>query len=296
VISVVLAMLRVRWRRALAVGLLAAFTVGVAAAVPACLAVADQAMVADEYAHASTDERTISEDISLRDDSIGDQDLATTETRRLSTPWSRTIFGLDIDVSTASGPPASKPSAAVPKLVFRQDYCDHLVLTAGRCPVAVREVLLDTDLAGLLGVSAGDTMPLWWAHASPEGGWAIVEPPVTARVVGIYRVADRADPYWGTEGYFALGAVDRGPATPIFAEPGTIALVKHSVEHQHVDAVLDAGALTESAMPAIRAALGTPRGTPLGALRSSSILALLDRVDRDRAALQIGRASCRERV
>src|SRR6185503_3644178 len=102
--------------------------------------------------HASAADLTVSEQIGLQNDQIGDQSLAADETRRLATPWSHTIFGADIDVSTAAGPPGSGPTASVPKLVFRQGYCDHLVLTAGRCPVAVREVLLDATMAQLLGV------------------------------------------------------------------------------------------------------------------------------------------------
>ncbi len=279
-IAVVGLMLRHRWRRALTVCLLAAFTYGVAVAVPAFLVAADHAMIANEVAHATTSELSVSVEQPVSVAKGRDRTFETTEPERLSTPWLDTTFAVAINVDTADAPPGSDPTATVPQLLYRQDYCAHVVLVSGRCPLTAREVLISPDLAALLHVAAGGQVRLWWAYISSTG-WVASPDNMAVSVVGIYRPADAADSYWGDEAYFSSGRM-----APILAERGTIDALAHGTETQDVDAVLKPGVLNDTTITSTRqwvAAAMTPSDTTPA---SSQIPALLARIDADRTTVR----------
>ena len=279
-IAIVALMLRHRWRRALTVCLLAAFTYGVAVAVPAFLAAADHAMIANEVAHASTSELSLAAQQAVDVSKGRDRSFEVSEPKRLSAPWLETTFAVAINVDTADAPPGADPTASVPQLLYRQDYCAHVVLVSGRCPVTAREVLIGPDLAALLHVQAGSQAPLWWAYIG-SSGWVASPNEMTVSIVGIYRPADPADAYWGGEAYFSSGR----PA-PILAERGTIDALAHGSETQNVDSVLEPGAITDATITSARRWVATAMTPTDTTPVSSEIPALLDRIDADRQTIR----------
>jgi len=93
--------------------------------------------------------------------------------------------------------------ALVAPLLYRDDFCDHATID-GECPDSPGEVLLSTELAGLLGARVGDDI-----------GYHLALEPNTEplRVVGLYRVADPFDPYW-LSGSTAVPADSGVPGVP----------------------------------------------------------------------------------
>jgi len=312
VIGILWSMIRGRWARAIAVCALASATIAIVAAWPAYLARADASMIATEIAHASTSEVTTSarqvisvnvgiaapsgpdasgdggssDTSSPPPDTTADTDFVPTETTRLTAPWFTTIYATDIDVDTASVAPGASEQATIPLVLFRQNYCAHVVITSGRCPVALREVLLDDDLAMRLHASIGAALNLYGVkqtslaeqRSKGVGLWQALPAYVAVTVVGTYRVPDRDDAYWGTEAYFSTASGDRGDVLPILTQPGTIDVLPHSERRENVDAELRTSAVTVAALPAIRSQVH-PFNT--------SIPAMLDRVDADRSALRV---------
>src|SRR5262249_22525931 len=152
------------------------------------------------------------------------------------------------------------------------------------CPVTVREVLLDTDLAKRLGVGAGDALPLYGVKFTVDL-WQPLRNFVTVTVVGTYRVPNENDPYWGTARYFSSACGNRGDVMPILTQPGTVDLLPHSERRETVDAVLRPTTLDAAELPALRAQLESDRHIGRIGSVSTSIPAMLDRVDADRAAM-----------
>jgi putative ABC transport system permease protein len=316
VIAIVGVMLRARWPRALAICVLATFTLAVAVALPAYLARADAAMIATEVSHASAAEATISARIDVpaattangspakvgrvgadgapttpttattaSGSATSASDFTAAETKLMTAPWLTTIYATDIDIDTANAAPDGSDRATIPEVVFRQGYCDHVVIVAGRCPAATREVLVDTSLAARLHVAVGDALPLYQARVTADG-W-VPEPAFgVVSVVGTYRVADVDDPYWGTQAYFSTAVAERGNVLPIFAQPGTVDVLPHDFERVYVDAVVRPAGLGGADLATVRDRVAAMR-RPTGQVTVvTSIPALLDRIAEDRTTLR----------
>ncbi|HKD96634.1 MAG TPA: FtsX-like permease family protein [Micromonosporaceae bacterium] len=295
-IMLVLRMLRVRRRRALGVLLIAAFTVAVAAAAPAYLAAADRAVIRAELGQASVDEMSMQATASVDLQHGDNRTFETGEPAKLSAPWLVTTFSVNTDVTVVPPPRSDHTLIFIPQLVYRQDYCAHVVLLSGRCPVAVREVLIDRVLADALHLGPGDTVTLAWSTQNSVNGWSPKGPPMAMSIVGVYRVDNPGDTYWGTAHYFAAVGGERGGAGPVLTDRGTLVVFPHQSnsgsqqsevdERQEVDAVLRPGALTPELIPAVRdrATHLIPRDSPYPV--SSGIVPLLDRIDADRATMR----------
>ncbi|HTF09112.1 MAG TPA: FtsX-like permease family protein, partial [Asanoa sp.] len=88
------------------------------------------------------------------------------------------------------------------KLVFRSGACDHLTITAGRCP-GDGELMVSERAVETLGFRVGEVLPLkadGGASRAAAGEPIPVNPTYT--VVGVYRIGDPTDPYWETTGFF----------------------------------------------------------------------------------------------
>lgn len=94
------------------------------------------------------------------------------------------------------GGPDGAPDAArtVVNLAYRDGVCGHLLVT-GACPPAGGEVLVPTELAAAREVAVGDPLPVRGSDRAPG----------ELRVVGVYRVADRTEPYWGVGDLVGIG-------------------------------------------------------------------------------------------
>ena len=279
-IAIVALMLRHRWRRALTVCLLAGFTYGIAVAVPAFLGAADRAMIGNEIAHATTHELSITAQQPVDVAKGRDRDFELSAPGRLSAPWLDTTFSVAINVDTAPTAPGTVPTAVIPQMVYRQNYCAHVVLLSGRCPLTAREALISPDLATLLHVTAGGQATVWWAYIGANG-WMISPNNITVSVVGIYRPADTADPYWGSEGYFTASRT-----APILTERGTIDALPHDTEVQNVDAVLRPAALTDATIASRRSWVSAAITPTDGRTVTSEIPTLLTRIDADRQTIR----------
>jgi hypothetical protein len=279
-IAIVLLMLRHRWRRALTLCALATFTYGVAVAVPAYVAAADRAMIADEIGHASIAELSVASQANIDVSHGRDRTFESSAPLRLSQPWLATTFAVAVNVDTAPVPPGDDPTAVVPQMVYRQDYCAHVRLTAGRCPLTAGEVLISPDLAALLHVTVGDDAPLWWAYIGPAG-WVASPDRMSVSIVGVYRPADASDTYWGGNAYFSDSRM-----APILTERGTIDALSHGGETQTVDAVLRPGAITDATIGRTRSWIASVTAQSGTDQISTRIPETLDRIDADRRTLR----------
>ena len=64
----------------------------------------------------------------------------------LTVPTFTVVFGVQYDVVVANG-----DRSAVPRLVYRDDFCAHVRIRTGRCASGAREVMLGRRTAELLG-------------------------------------------------------------------------------------------------------------------------------------------------
>jgi hypothetical protein len=288
VIGLVLGTLRSRPAQALTVALLAAFVTASAVAVPAFLAAGDRLVIEDEWPSA-TAERTIRASAVLDLGDRRDRGFESTVPAQLDRAGITAVFAAETDVNL------SRRGVVInPRLVFREDSCAHLVILAGRCPVAGGEVMVGAATARRLGLAAGDPVSLRQAIPIPpppaqfEGlGPNPAEPPMTAAVVGVFRVRDPGEQYWADQGYF-WSDPPRDVAEPIFTDRGTLEALGHSRERQSVDGLLDRAALRADRLAALRAAVAAAKrnSEAAGANTATSIPAMLDRIDRDRAMLR----------
>ncbi|MEV6526958.1 FtsX-like permease family protein [Longispora sp. NPDC051575] len=89
------------------------------------------------------------------------------------------------------------PQRALALHVYRQDICDHVTITAGRCtdPARPGEILLGVKAAELIGAQVGQPL----AYQVMVNGTAT---PRTGTVAGLYTPKDTLDGYWGRNNYF----------------------------------------------------------------------------------------------
>jgi putative ABC transport system permease protein len=117
--------------------------------------------------------------------SVPPEQLATVLPEDLRPLFSPPVYGMSVEVAWGIGKP--DPGG---KVVWRDGFCEKLVLTKGRCPSAPNEVAVSTADVKNFGPAIGTKLK---AVSSQYAGGG------TLRVVGIYR-ADNNDPYW-----FGLG-------------------------------------------------------------------------------------------
>ncbi|MCU1603424.1 MAG: hypothetical protein JWO22_4133, partial [Frankiales bacterium] len=108
----------------------------------------------------------------------------------------RRILSLQNSIHTAG-----KQGGVQSRLMWREGACDHLRITAGRCPTNPTDALISTRMARSTGFRIGDTVggcpgaqTSFDACQQPGGD-------VTIKVVGTYALPD-PDPYWFDAGYF----------------------------------------------------------------------------------------------
>jgi hypothetical protein len=95
---------------------------------------------------------------------------------------------------------------------FRDGVCGELVVV-GACPAAPREVLISAMLADQLDAAVGDELAVSLSTGEQS----------RVRLVGVYQVLDRADPYWGEVDLVALGSQLGGTQREaVFTVPETL--------------------------------------------------------------------------
>lgn len=108
-------------------------------------------------------------------------------------------------VGVAETPIVLQSGGAVGGLAYRPQACEHVSITAGRCPKAGGEVILSVRSADEIHVKVGAKVPVLpeprvygSGQFAPGGG----RRPVSWLVVGTYEPRDPTDLYWGLNGNF----------------------------------------------------------------------------------------------
>ncbi|MEV7626888.1 hypothetical protein [Actinoplanes sp. NPDC089786] len=257
-ISLVLAMLWSRRGQALGLGLLSLFAVASAVIAPGYVAATDQAVAAGQMANATAGERTLAvrtvSDPRRVDQGLPDPQTTVRELGSLlgSLDGFRFVYAAEIPAVGVEPDNADRT-----RLVYRQDLCDHVVTTAGRCLIDEGEALLGEEAARRLGITAGDRIELSFAAFDSDPrhpGYVSNGTPKSLTVAGVYRVADRADPYWGDRGYFAFDTGNR-PGEPVFTNRVTFESTDRGATDITVDATATASALSVGHLGALRSDL-----------------------------------------
>ncbi|MBU2664660.1 ABC transporter permease [Actinoplanes bogorensis] len=294
-IALVLAMVWARRGQALVLALLALFGVTAAVAAPAYLRAADRAIAAGQVATAAPDDLSLSvrafqndqRKVPAGSDPVG-PNLERDGAALLGMP------GFDYVYSVEYFSMGIEPTDAyATKTVYRQNVCDHLVMTAGRCLVGEADVVLPEETGRRLKLRPGDSIEMTFAlHVAPQG-----EPPHyiengRARrflVAGLYQVPSPGDVFWGRHAYFDPPAgLPPGAGRPVFVTNATVKATDRGAVETGLDASPRPGTLSVDNLPAVRTGLAAVESgvTLLGGgvdLRSG-LPDLLTRIDSGRAA------------
>nr|WP_236202881.1 FtsX-like permease family protein [Actinoplanes lichenicola] len=294
-IALVLAMVWARRGQAAVVALLAMFGVAAAVAAPAYLRAADRAVAAGQVETAAPDELTVAVRAFQTDqrqakpntDRVG-PDLEQNGSVLLGMPGYDYVYSVDYPSI------GIEPSVAyATRFAYRQDVCDHLVVTAGRCLIGEADVILPEATGERLKLAPGDSIELMAAiRVTPRGQPSYYAPNGTPKrflVAGLYTVPDQQDIFWGEHNYFApTSGLPAGANQPAFVTSATV----HAMDRGAVEAGLDAfprpGALEVDNLPAVREGLAAMQAgaTSLGGGVEfrSELPALLTRIEEGREA------------
>ena len=169
------------------------------------------------------------------------------------------------------------------RMIWKADACAHLVLTRGRCPGKAGEALIsERTLQGDYGWQVGTRLRMSNLPLVAPGFNQPAEPVATVTVVGAYRLASAADPFWQGRDYFnAHPGEGDGPDTvdAMFIDRAQLPpLFPVQVELQ-VDYPIDASQVRLSGVAALRAdveRLTQLRSNPgVGDTFSTDVLAVL---------------------
>ncbi|MBM2619736.1 ABC transporter permease [Actinoplanes sp. LDG1-06] len=294
-IALVFSMVWARRGQALVVALLAMFGVAAAVAAPAYLRAADRATASGQVETAAAEDLAIAVRAYQSDprtvkpgaDLVG-PDLERNGSVLLGMP------GFDYVYSVEYPTIGVEPSISyATRFVYRQDACEHLVMTAGRCLIGEADIILPEATGRRLELAPGDSIQLRAAvRVVPRG-----EPPFYAPVgvhkqflvAGFYRVPDPRNVYWGTHAYFAPSSgLPPGANEPAFVGSATLHAMDRGAVEAGLDAYPRAGALDVDNLPAVRDGLVAMQAgaTSLGGgvEMRSELPALLDRIDSGRDA------------
>jgi hypothetical protein len=165
--------------------------------------------------------------------------------------YPRRIFGIYAPTK-ATGPNGTVRTGAL----WRQNICQHLVITAGRCPTRPGQVLVSQRSTGpVYGWQVGRTinLPALQVQALNAKGFPIGVP-ARLTIVGTYRPIDSADPYWFGQNYFDALAATNGPDTVdavIVSRSEFTSLAPPMNAEVDVDLPLDVNAVHWSEVPSL---------------------------------------------
>lgn len=238
-ISVLLAMLRLRRFQALAMTLLAAAATLAAIAGPVYLASINKRVVVSEFQAATPADRTlsISGQINANGDFRGIDPSALIAT---VLPVRNFTWVTSLQYPALTKPIGSTKTPVAVTVVNRQDVCAHITVVTGRCMVGLGEIVLPVSLAAQLHLGVGATLPLAYATydsdmrtSTPSGSFT------STLVVGTYLPADPGEIYWGESNYFAVGV-----QPPILTATVTVSSMGPDIEKLNFDAVAGQAAFT----------------------------------------------------
>jgi hypothetical protein len=274
VTGLIVAVLAARRGQALVVALLAVFATAGAVAGPAYQQTAQRSVVEAEVATASALERSVQVTAIPGADWSGAA-FGTRVLPALKVPTFTVVFGAQYDIVVAGG-----TRSGVPRLVYRDDFCSHVRIRAGRCASGAREIMLGWRTAGLVGAEAGSEVRLATA-ALTRDGWQASNQWTRAVVTGIYDPVDPAEPYWAGRPFF--GGADRGAPEPAFATQATFGLVASGGISYSADLMTQPASFAPGRLDTLRADLAAIKlRLPGQATVNTNIPALLDRISANR--------------
>lgn len=275
-IALLLAQIRTRWGQALSLLVLSMVATGAAVSAPVFADSIDRAAAAEQAATASSRELMVSIPVTFHEWSESPSGhLAHAEAMSALGSF-EPVFTAEIRVR---GLPDDPRAHGLHRLLGRDGFCQQVVFSAGRCPVASREIALPRDLATSTSRSVGDQVTLVPA-VEMRGEIHDDGPPAVVTVVGIFDARDPDDPYW-TAALHPLGAGAQPAA--IFTNRTTVQTMAHVQERFHADAILRAEALTPEQIPRIRGQIADAArrlaGTELPPNLVTEVPSLLDRIE-----------------
>lgn len=157
-------------------------------------------------------------------------------------------------------------------VAYRENVCEHLVLT-GDCPTSAGEVVLPESLVRTLDLEPGDQL-----EVGTEG-----DQPLRVRVVGVYRVIDPDEAYWGDGSLVGLGSGSSSNRASVFTVRSTLR------GQERASYTYDLVATPRAFATADMGQLSTRLETELGQLRqqgytvtTTNLDTLMERIARDR--------------
>jgi putative ABC transport system permease protein len=241
-ITLVLSMIRARPAQALVVFLLATFAVAASVSAPAYEKSADRAVVAGVVAAASLDQHTVQVRYATTDDN--DTRFEEQAPQAFRIPGFNSIFSAEYD-----GFIDGKLNIA-PRMVYRDDVCQHIRIVQGRCFATTAEIVVSPSTAKTVGAGVGSTVTARQSFFDPQMGWSpdSTAEPVQLTIVGLYEPDNSGDAYWSDWNYFDQRLTDRLVTSPTFMSRGTAKLVPHTKERQGLDVVVAEDAITSDSL------------------------------------------------
>ena len=293
-IALVLAMLWTRRGQALTLALLSMVAVAAAVAAPAYLLAADRAVAAGQVATALPEELGFQLSSTHDDAAAGAGDDGSDVSFGEIGAALADLPGFDYVYATEYPTIGIEATAQIrSRFTYRQDVCPHLTIVSGRCLIAEGDVVIGEQAARRLHLAAGAPITLTYAQFSDDPRHPVFLPralPKQLTVVGVYRVADPLEGYWGAHGYFAADAGDRA-GEPVFTDAATIDAMDHGPADMSIDGRADPAVLRAEPTGVLRQRLEELRVRAgrlgPGVTLRTTVPDLLDRIDSGRAAARL---------
>ncbi len=298
-VGLTFALLRSQWVQALTVFALAALAVAAAVAAPVYVDMAGRAIAAQDIAAAPINQRVVlaADDLQVKA-APGDatqQALVDSSRRRdfehvapplMQTPGFDTAFAVGYPAFVESTVDITTEKNG--SLEYRENFCEHVVLVAGRCVAGPGEALVSEGRGYAVSATTWVTFgKLEGAGPGIPGVWVPSGTPCQLAVVGVYR-ADPTDPYWG----LSSGDMEQPGAEPVLADRRTVGACDHEAEAQEVVAYPRPGTLDVDDLDGLRDAVAATLTEGRGRIQlGSDINGLLSHIERDRAAVALVPAS-----
>ena len=266
-------LIRARWTALAIVAVLGA-GLGALAAVGAAYPqrTADR-LAADAVADAPLDQRSFR----LAADS-GEANLFETQISELrKAPGLTVVYGQELPVMGFTSSTSSM-------LMFREDFCAHLRMTAGRCPAGPGEVAVPAGQARILQIGLGAVLDVAEALYDEKLGWIPSgEGSEPFDVVGVYVPVDQHEDYWGSPNPFDT-RLDGTVIGPVFAPADAIRTIPHKTHLITVDIVVSPAVITGSTWDALREDVLLPR---MVSGPDDGLPDLMNKIEGDREYLRI---------
>ncbi|GAA3454014.1 hypothetical protein [Dactylosporangium matsuzakiense] len=271
--ALVLAMLRARWRPAVALFVLAALASAGVALAPRYLDRTEEGLIADQVAAARPDERSMVAAQTVERNDVGDMDgrFERDGARLLDAPGFSLVFS-----ASFTAQPADRPAVFLDgtrTVAYRDDVCAHVRLVAGRCLMSQGDAVVTGETARRLAVQLGDPLSLSASAYDSQSSRFVAEgSPGYLTVVGIVQPVAAA--YWGRSS--AEGTV--------FVDRRTFDGFGRRSELETIDAYPQDGAVRAATLPRLRAWLDRRAAEGGDPQVTIGLVGLLDRIDAARAA------------